>query len=402
MAFKTPQNSPLTETQLELTAKIGSMKNLLSLPFTKFKNIPKNEQISTFDYLIKILRALGFSEELLFRQFLEKIFSLTGTFLEDKILEAIGAALDAKGIKLSDTDSNADYLKRFVPNNFLQGVKTKMINELMVMVFGARNGASEKLVSDPVRRNELIDQAICGFNMFSLSNNPKIKNQDVQFNRAKIKQELEKGEVTFEINCQTVKIKLPEDPVFVFTGGGTGTISSNVVEPAQQVYYAVNYVKNETGKINNTNNSEAAGKSFFQILIEKLLSYITTLVIPHVGPIFAFLALRPQTSNITVNDIMYNNCSIEQNPNDQNKTAFCTSLINALYKELLKIILVFVIREFKKLVANYFAKSARERLTRKANKIKLKFSLLNGSIDNASKAAAYAAALSSLNSILEN
>ena len=56
MAFKTQQNAPLTDSQKEVTAKIGSMKSLLSLPFRRNKNIPKNQQISTFDYLLKILR----------------------------------------------------------------------------------------------------------------------------------------------------------------------------------------------------------------------------------------------------------------------------------------------------------------------------------------------------------
>ena len=53
MAIDLPINAPLTDAQAELTAKVGSMKSLLALPSIRKRNIPKANQISAFDYLLK-------------------------------------------------------------------------------------------------------------------------------------------------------------------------------------------------------------------------------------------------------------------------------------------------------------------------------------------------------------
>ena len=377
------------------------MQSLLALPFKTNKNIPKDQQISTFDYLLKILRAMGFPPEPLFRLFIEKVFSSTETFLEEKVLDAVGASLDAKNITLSSSRSNADTLRAAIPATFLQTVKQAMAKELTLMVFGPRDGkASEALVPNAARRNQLIDQAICSSNIFRLSNNPSERNEDVEFNRVALAQQLEAGEVQFEINCQTVKIKMPDDPEIFFGEGGPNTLNSRPVTPAQSIDLVVSHVQSEAGKINNANNAESVGKSFFEILIGKLLSYITTLIIPHIGPVFSWLATQPAASGVNLSNTVYDNCSLEQN-NGNEQVAFSKSLLNALYIELLKIILLFAIKQFKKMVANYFALSARERQKRKADKIKLKFSLLSGVADNASKASKYAAALKSLSSLLD-
>lgn len=69
MALKIPVSSPLTDAQSELTSKIGSMKSLLSLPIDAHLNIPKSQQISTMDYLLKVMRALGIDPEIIFNLF---------------------------------------------------------------------------------------------------------------------------------------------------------------------------------------------------------------------------------------------------------------------------------------------------------------------------------------------
>jgi len=405
MAFKTQQNAPLTDSQLELTAKIGSMKSLLALPFRPQNNIPKDQQISTFDYLLKILRSIGLAPEPVFRLFLEKVFGALEGFLDEKVIEAVGASLDKKGITLQSSRTNASVISQGVGSTlFSPAIKQAMAKELTVMIFGPKpkEGDSDKLVPNS-RRNQLIEEAVCSSNMFRLSNNPSEKNQDIQFNRVKLKQQLEAGEVVFEISCQDVKIKLPEDPEVFFTGGGVNTQASSTVTPAQSMDLIVNHVSSEAGKINNENNSASVGKSFFEILIEKLLSYITTLVFPHVGPIFSFLGNHSETSDLglTAANTLYSNCSIESAPTAE-KTAFASSLINSLYLLLLKLLLLSAIKEFKKLVAGYFARTARERQRRKSDKLRMKFNLLKGVADDAGKAAKYAAALKSLSSILDS
>jgi hypothetical protein len=402
MAFQTPQNTPLTETQKELTSKIGSIKNLLSIPNRSGKNIPKSQQISTFDYLLKILRVLGFPPEPLFRLFIEQVFSPVETFLEEKVLQAIGDGLDAQGITLQQGRDNGDVLRGAIPATFLQTVKQSMAKELTYMIFGGRPDSQKtaSLVDNPARAAVLIEQAVCGSNMFSLSNNPAETNQDIEFNRVSLAEQLEAGEVIFEISCQEVKIKLPEEPGIFFGEGGTEVQQSSTITPAKSLDLVVNFVADQTSAINNQDNAESAGKSFFEIMIGKLLSYITTLVLPHLGAPFAWINANGYP-NVTPESVAYNNCSISPSSSPSTK-AFSTSLMNALYLTLLKIMLLFIIRQFKKLVKNYFAKAASERAKRKSEKIKMKFNLLGGIADAASKAAKFKAALASLGGILNS
>jgi len=402
MAFKNQNGATLTDSQSELTSKIGSMKSLLSLPSIFKKNIPKNQQISSYDYLMKILRSIGITPELIIQIFVNKVFSIAENFLEDKVIEAMGVALDAKGIKLSQNQTNADVLRAAIPANFLVAVKLKIAQELTYMIFGPRNGsAAQTLVPDVIRRNFLLGEAVCGINIFSLSNNPTIRNEDIAFNRVKLAEQLERGEVIFEINCQDVKIKLPDDPSIFFNTSGPNTISSSPITPAQSIDLVVSYVQNRAQQINNQQNSKQVGKTFMEIFVEKLLNYITTLVLPYLGPIFAFLKTRNETINLTPENTLYGTCAIEANPNSLETQAFSKALINSLYRELIKSLLLEAIKGFKKLVSAYFAKTALEKMRRKAEKIKLKFKIFKGSED-LQGAARQKKALSSLSGILGN
>lgn len=405
MAFQPTVNATLTASQNELTSKIGSMKNLLSLGFRIPKNVPKDQQISTFDYLVKILRLLGIDPQIVFLQFIDLIFDEAGNFLENQVITAVGASLDAKGIKLSNERSNADVIAGAVPATFLQTAKEAMAKQLVMMIFGPKDGSSSvSLVPDPEIRNRAFADAVCGSNMFTLSNNPTVRNEDLEYNRVRLKEQLEKGEVQFEINCQSVKIKLPKDPSVFFGSGGPNTQTSRPITPAQSVNQVINYVANQTQNINNEENAKSAGKSFSEILIGKLMSYISTMVFPYVGPIFDFLATQPETSQLTPENVLYNNCAIESNPRNNEQKAFSSSLMNNIYIALLRLLLLLVIREFKKLVSNYFATTAREKARRKGEKLRAKFSLMTGGLANAAdaarKASRYAQAARSLQSIL--
>lgn len=427
MSLKIPISSPLTDTQSELTSKIGSMKSLLSLPINVNLNIPKSQQISTFDYLLKIMRALGVEPELMFNVFLDKVFSQAGTFLEENVINAVADSIGQKGILLPTTNnpiatekeiedykkSNRTYLSGLIPNTFLQASKQQMAKNLTLMIFGPKDGgAADILNPDPLERERLFNDAICGTNLFSLSSDPITLEQDVEFNRIALRRQLKKGEVIFEISCQDVKIKLPADPTYIFEGGGQFTSSSSTPPtPAQSLSILVQHVKNQGQRINNEKNSNSIGKSFFEILIAKLMNYISSLVFPFLGPIFTLLSSNaPAAAGLSASDVAYRNCDImnsdgNASENPKEKQEFFKSLANALLKELLRILLVFVIKEFKKLVANYFARTAIEKQKRKAEKIKQKFAIFNKAgqaAETLDKAKRYAAALSTLSSIVSD
>lgn len=424
MALNVPITSPLTQTQAELTSKIGSMKTLLSLPISTNLNIPKSEQISTFDYLVKIMRAIGLEPELVINTFLSKVFDEAGTFLEEKVLFAVADSMGEKGRSLPNTinptasrpqkeqfkENNRNYLLNLVPNNFLQVSKQQLAKNLTLMIFGPRNGnAANVLNTSASERNRLIDEAVCAQSLFSLSSDPISNPQDVEYNRIALRQQLEKGEVIIEVNCQDVKIKLPEDPGYIFEGGGIFSApGANPPTPAQSLNILVQHVKNQGQNINNEQNSNSIGKSFQETLVLKLLNYISSLVFPFLGPIFTAISSDPAASGLDATNIAYSNCIITNTANDpsqnpREKQEFLRSLANGLLRELLRLMLVVVIREFKRLVSNYFAKTARERQRRRAEKVRQRFELFNGggqAAENLSKSRRYAIALSSLNSIL--
>jgi len=428
MSLKIPISSPLTESQAELTSKIGSMKSLLSLPIDKNLNIPKDKQISTYDYLIKVMRALGIEPELIFNLFLDKVFDVGGTFLEEKVIYAVADSIGQKGRRLPGLNnptasqkekdeykiSNRAYLSSLVPQTFLQAVKQQMAKNLTLMIFGPKNGGAADILNPSAsERERLFENAICGVNLFSLSSDPIILQQDVEYNRIALRKQLEKGEVIFEVNCQDVKIKLPEDPGYIFEGGGLFTSSSALPPtPAQSLSILVQHVKNQGQRINNEQNSNSIGKSFFEILIVKLLNYISSLVFPYLGPIFTAISSDPNASSgsfgLDANNVAYSNCEImnsDGNPsqNPLEKQEFFKSLANALLKELLRMLLVFTIKEFKKLIANYFARTAIEKQKRAAEKIKQKFAIFNKlgeAAEIANKAKKYAAAAATIASII--
>lgn len=423
MAFDLPINSPLTDVQGELTAKIGSMKSLLALPTINLRNIPKDNQISSFDYLLKILTAMGLNPEVIFNAYLTKVFD-EAAFLEEKVFNAIAHSVGEQGIQLSPYISNPtatkDVKKTYKISNqgyvqglasstlsttFLQTVKQKIAKDLVIMIFGPKSGpASTTLNPNPTEVNNFINNAVCGEGMFTLSNDPIVRNEDVEFNRIKLRDQLEKGQVVYEISCQEVKIKLPADPGFIFNGGGTFTSASSVVSPAQSLSFTVQYVNNQVQRINNETNANKGGKKFFQILIEKLISFISVLVQPYLPTVFSMInSTLPTSQQVAQSDFVFDNCAIANDPQNDAKKEFAKSLFNALLKDLLKLLLLFVIKKFKQLVANYFAKTALEKQRRKLEKAKLKFQVFSQVSDTADKIQKYQAAISTLNnSILGN
>ena len=420
MPLNLPINAPLTESQSELNAKVSSMKSLLALSSLKKLRVPKHQQISSYDYLKKLVNTLGFTLEPLFLLFIEKVFDEAGDFLEKEVLQSIASSLAKKGTSLPNThtpqadmtdvlrkqyeDNNMSYLRNNtgLPANFLSVAKQKLAKDLVLMMFGPKDGpAAEYLNPDPAERQRLISEAVCGSFAFSMSNDSIVREEDLEYNRIALAKQLERGAVMFNISCQDVHVTLPQDPSIIFEGGGQFTVPSQSITPAQSLSFLVQHVGNQVQNINTEENRNAGGRSFFEILIERMIGYMSSLVTPLLGPVFSSINATPAGSLHPQSDIVHSTCDILNNPSDEESKEFGRKLSNQLYKSLLSIILIFVIREFKKLVANYYAKIAIEKQKRKLEKIKHKFKLFDEALETAQKAQRYATALSSLSSILQ-
>ena len=421
MPLDTSIISPLTESQRELNAKIGSMKSLLSLTSIKKVVVPKGQQISTYDYTSRVLNILGFTLEPLFLLFVEKVFDEAGDFLEKEVLRSVAASLAKKGTSLPSIntpisemtpalekryeDANFNYLRSStaIPANFLSVAKQAIAKNLVLMIFGPKDGpTAEYLNSDPAERQRLIDDAICGSFAFSMSSEPMVREEDIEYNRIALARQLERGRVMFTISCQDVHVALPADPSIIFEGGGQFTIPSQSITPAQSLNFVVQHVGNQVQNINSEQNRASAGRSFFEIMVEKMIGYMASLVSPFLGPVFTVVNATPAGAIHSQDSIVYSTCDILNDPNSPQKAEFSGRLANQLYKALLSILLVFTIREFKKLIANYYAKIVIEKQRRKADKIRQKFKIFEDVADNAKKSEKYLAALRSLDPILQN
>jgi hypothetical protein len=395
----------LTEVQSELTAKIGSMKSILALPSFKKPNIPKDLQISPMDYLLKVLSSLGIDPQVIFSSFLSSVLDEYTTKLEDFVVKAIADAMGQKGITLNpyentsgatDTqikiykEENFKYLKTVIPETFLQTAKQKLVKNLMIMIFGPQDGPVA-VALNPVaaEREYLINNAVCGIGMFAISNDPQLKDSDIEYTRIKKRKELGDGQVIYEISCQDVKITLPENPAIFFQGGGVNSAGQNLpLTPYQSIVQINQYVVNQSQKINNEKNSNKVGKSFLQIMVESLINAISTLVQPYLPEVFATISSAVATENnlpsnsvsFPTADFVASMCEINDLPSSgatdtekKQKKEFVRSLLNSLLKDLIKLLLAYAIKRFKKFVKEYFAKKVIERQKRKIEKAKLKY-----------------------------
>jgi len=424
MALNIPLNAPLTETQAELTAKIGSMKSLLALPFNKNRNIPKDKQISTFDYLLKILRVMGIDPKFLFQVFLERILNNEGKVLAEKILKAVAKTLAKKGRKLGEqgttspmteskikeySDSNYLYLNNSSAGSSFKNAiagSTKLIaKKLTFMIFGPGNPQSNiaKILvgNDANEINRLSQETVCCSNLFNVSNNPYERNEDLEYNRIKTLQGIKEGNVSFKITCQGVEVSLPERPEAIFGDPIPGVVQSKPITPAESLNLVINHVENQTQRANNEKNAASAGKSFAQTMVEKLFSYIVPIIQPFLVLLFDGPGgISSMTGGVGLNSVYFSGCDMMNDPDNEEKKSFASILINLLLKLLLSILLLYVIKEFKRLIKNYFARTAVEKFKRKQEKIKLRFRLFSKVSDKSKSVPKFRAASESLSGIL--
>ena len=424
----------LTDLQSELTAKIGSMKSILALPNIKKPNIPKDQQISAMDYLLKVFSALGIDPQVIFNAFLSSVLDEATSKLEEYVLKAVADSFGQKGIQISPyinapltansaqiqvfKDTNYQYLKNLIPQTFLQTAKQKIVKDLMIMVFGPKDGpVSEALNPNAVEREYLINNAVCGIGMFAISNDPQLKDSDIEYTRIKKRQELINGQVVYEISCQDVKITLPDNPTIFFQGGGVNSATQQLpLTPYQSIVQINQYVVNQSQKINNEKNSNKVGKSFLQILVEALINAMSTLIQPYLPSVFTTIqnaviaennlpagSVSFPTIDFVASMCEINNLSSSNAPDleKKQKKEFVRSLLNSLLKDLIKLLLVYLIKKFKKFVKDYFAKKATERQKRKAEKSRLKYEQIFSKVkDTQDKVEKYQAAISVLTNFL--
>ena len=445
MAIDISINTPLTEAQSELVGKIGSMKTLLALPKLNFTTIPRANQMSLFDYLLKILEVLGVNPTFLFDVFIEKI--VDETVMIEKILGVFATMSAKKGKNLQNQTTtpnpnqslrktiekeNYEYLQTKIGaemRSFFKVMKMKIVKDLTMMIFGeSTNPATNAYMSLPVTYNsvpvnqgntEFTKEAVCGAELFSLSNNPSVKNEDLEYNRIQLLQKMKKGEVKYKVSCQNIEITLPENPQMIFEGGGPNIVPGTPTPtqtPAQSIKMLITHVGNQVQNKNEEKNANSVSATFSKNFVEKIIQYAPTIFRPIFDYVFAYLPIAdPSILDVQggvsgyygydKSTMLSSCCDILNEPANEEKKEMAYNLCNVLLKILLGILLQFIIKKIKDLAVQYFARKALEKLKRKQEKLTMRFKIVNqikDAADTAKKTAQLAEAMSSVSHILDS
>lgn len=415
MPFQTPINASLTEAQNGALAKLSSVQTYLRAPENPFQNLSKDQQISSFDFSIKSLDSLVGNNvsEIVLQQFLTKILAQTGpdsNLLEEMIVSSLAKSFDARGKQISQNQSNSEWLTQNVLPSLTIG-KRLLAKQIITMIFGPK----DKMSDDPAQQDFLLNASACEEKLFSVTNNPSVSEKELEFNRVKLKKQLEKGAVEIIVNCQKLEIRLPDDFEEQFNlqdSQAAGIPESQRPNPATSFVLLQQFVQNESSSQRNEEDSRAVRKNFLQIIIDKLLSLISVSL--SLDPSFnqAFSSINQELRNSnqgeeSASSICSDPCEISDACDSGNKqrfkelSSFSSGLINSLYALVVSMLLRKLINEAKSMVKELIVAKAKEKIQRLIEKQRSKFKFLDDAQNATSKASQYQENLKNIKGIFD-
>jgi len=433
MALPASTDIQLTQEQSKILGKLKAYSNYANFLPRLDLYLPKNKQVSMFDFMKQIFNAVGNRNvfDTLLRQFINTIFNPNSNLLERKVLDAIASSFDKQKIilnpeKLSSgkyvysadggvNPSNKEFLNQEVLPYFSLS-KDIIMAEIMALIFGPTSNI--KKFNPTFTDYQAAEYASCGGSIYTLSNLPNQGVGDIEYQKAQLQQQVQNGGIVFEISCQQVVVKLPENYTVTLFPGGLSTVpgtNSSSFNPDNTMQLLENFVQAEVARQNIPDNQSTASKSFRESFIEKLLNTITFSITNQLKVVFDIIENKgapiqvlsgPLTnatanivSNIATNQaqnalnqvikpvprnelesyIKVSPCDVYgigirgksgENVDDaKNKfLAFATILINALLGILLSILIKRLIKEVKSLLAKVIAKKAQDLAIRLSKK----------------------------------
>lgn len=291
--------------------------------------------------------------------------------------------------------TNVEYLDKYL-KPVLNAGKRALVAQIIKMIFGPK----EVMSPDPEVQDKLLNSAACGEKMYSLSNNPSVTEKELEFNRVKLKKQLEKGKIELTVSCQKVEIKMPENFEEEFDlqpSVDTGVPESQRPNPAESFSLVGNYIKQEMQRQRNEEDATAVRESFIKIMIDKIMQYISVAFAysPEIGRIFDTLNVelgKTGQEAISPKELLSSPCEItaackSENKKDfEEKSSFSRSIINSLYSLILSMLIKRLVSEAKSKIAKLIQEKAKEKVLKLIKKQKERFKFLSkidGSIDKA-------------------
>lgn len=300
--------------------------------------------------------------------------------------------------------TNKEYLNKYLKPALTAG-KRVLVGAIIAMVFGPK----ELMSDDPEEQEMLLNSAACGEKMFSVTNNPSVTEKELEFNRVRLKKQLENGKIELTISCQKIEISLPENYIEEFdleSSDDIGIPESERPNPANSFTLLANYVQTETQRQRNQEDSSAVNKTFFELIVEKIMQYISVAfsVSPEISSVFNVLNSGLAASGEEPESpasLLSNPCEITQACDSGNKkefkekSAFSSTMINSLYSLALSMILRKLITEAKAQIKKLIQKKAQEKIQKLMRKQQNRFKNSNSNISSGGKSSEYKSAFSS-------
>lgn len=436
MAFQVPVQQPLTGVQNEALAKLSSMNNLLSLPFKNFFDKPKSQQISLLDFLTKIADAVfgaGYIDTLILK-FVNDLFDRKSLQLEKAIIKALAEAFDAKPITIKAGQTNKQWLETNVQPELhigMEVLKALLIKKIMILIYGPKQRMTKMSMPpgtynnfylpddgnfNDLDPNQQLDNASLSDTMFTTVNVESNSFGDAEMNIVKLKKQLEKGQVTFTVSCQDVKINLPEailqssqdlieDNIRTFTGKNIPGGQKTYQNPTKVLVELTGHVENETQRINNEENATAVRKSWLRILLDKIINLLPIALYPILNRILAKVNTSIQNDtgvnpNLTVENTLGLAIALKNDYSDENlfnkNSTFYRIMMNGIYALALSFILKKMIPKITKLITKALAKKRANDLQRKFKRQIARAKLIAQKAEEVSKKAQAVRALAQL------
>jgi hypothetical protein len=370
MAFNVPVQNPLTGAQSEALSKLQTMNNLLVIPFKKFFDRPKSEQISLLDFLTKITDAIlgvGYIDNLIMT-FFNDLFDKNSEKLESSIIKAIAKALDSKTkadgspISIKQGMSNEEWLTANVKPELhvaMRILKAILVKKAIQLMFGPKDkikpltlppnnyGNNFYLTQNytDLTPDQYLENAALQDVMFTTVNVASNTYGDIEYNIVQLKEQLAKGIVTFTVSCQDVKINLPEsilqsadavidNNIKVYLQGQTQGGGQVTYQNPSGVLVDLNgHVENETQRINSEENAAAVRKSWIRIMLDKMINLLPLVLYPILQKILdkINLELQEQAAAISGSNVTPPaNTPITETVGSTNGTTFNVFVVNGI------------------------------------------------------------------------
>lgn len=293
--------------------------------------------------------------------------------------------------------TNQQYLTKYLGPVLALG-KRALVAKIITMIFGPK----EKMDDNPELQNTLLNSAACGEQMFSVYNNPSVSEAEIEYNKIKLRERLEKGKVELTISCQKIEISLPENYLQEFDledSEAIGIPEQDRPNPAASFILLQNFVENELQRQRSDEDASAVRRSFLQIIIDKIIQYvgIAFATNPEMSQIMGFINFELSKSDQTPISAkglcstpceIVNACQNKDKEEFEKKSAFNDVLLNSLLALVLSLLIPRIINECKLIIKGYLTEKAIEKIAKlrlRQQKRLEQFDQVSGAIDKAAQ-----------------